>query len=91
MVITGDTMTVPTASMLSAIQRCTLKDDVFREDPTTEDLESHVAALSAKEAGLFVLSGTMGNQVALRALLVQPPYSVLCDPRSHIWKYEAGG
>lgn len=84
-------MTTPTASMLAAIQQCTLLDDVFMEDPTTMDLEAHCAALAGKEAGLFVLSGTMGNQLALRSLLVQPPYGVLCDHRSHIVKYEAGG
>jgi threonine aldolase len=84
-------MTTPTASMLAAIQSCTLLDDVFMEDPTTMDLEAHCAALCGKEAGLFVLSGTMGNQLALRSLLVQPPYGVLCDHRSHIVKYEAGG
>ena len=84
-------MTTPTASMLAAIQACTLLDDVCNEDPTTIDLEAHCAALTGKEAGLFVLSGTMGNQLALRSLLVQPPYGVLCDHRSHIVKYEAGG
>lgn len=84
-------MTTPTASMLAAIQNCSLLDDVFVEDPTTMELESHVAALAGKEAALLVLSGTMGNQVALRALLTQPPYSVLSDHRSHIIKYEAGG
>ncbi|UNI25055.1 Low-specificity L-threonine aldolase [Purpureocillium takamizusanense] len=87
----SDVMTTPTPSMLAAVQSCTLLDDVFREDPTTIDLEAHVAALAGKEAGLFVLSGTMGNQLALRSLLVQPPYGVLCDHRSHIVKYEAGG
>ncbi|SPQ17816.1 e0ba1df1-5ebb-44ee-a2ad-20f47573167e [Thermothielavioides terrestris] len=87
----SDTMTTPTASMLAAIQSCTLLDDVFNEDPTTMDLESHCAALTGKEAGLFVLSGTMGNQLALRSLLTQPPHGVLCDYRSHIVKYEAGG
>ncbi|KAI0526085.1 pyridoxal phosphate-dependent transferase [Xylaria bambusicola] len=87
----SDTMTTPTAAMLSAIQTTTLLDDVFEEDPTTIDLEAHVAALTGKEAGLFVLSGTMGNQVALRALLTQPPHSILCDRDSHINKYEAGG
>ncbi|KAK3337245.1 pyridoxal phosphate-dependent transferase [Cercophora scortea] len=87
----SDTMTTPTASMLAAIQSCTLLDDVFNEDPTTQDLEQHCAALTGKEAGLFVLSGTMGNQLALRSLLTQPPHSVLCDHRSHIVKYEAGG
>jgi threonine aldolase len=77
--------------MLDAITNTTLLDDVMQEDPTTNDLEAHCAALTGKEAGLLVLSGTMGNQVALRALLTQPPYSVLCDYRAHIIKYEAGG
>ncbi|KAI1304711.1 pyridoxal phosphate-dependent transferase [Xylaria venustula] len=87
----SDTMTTPTAAMLQAIQTTTLLDDVFEEDSTTIDLEAHVAALAGKEAGLFVLSGTMGNQIALRALLTQPPHSVLCHVESHINKYEAGG
>lgn len=77
--------------MLAAVQTCTLLDDVFQEDRTTMDLEAHVAALSGKEAGLFVLSGTMGNQLALRSLLTQPPHSVLCDHRAHIIQHEAGG
>ncbi|KAI0548636.1 l-allo-threonine aldolase [Xylaria curta] len=84
-------MTTPTLAMLNAIQTTTLLDDVFEEDPTTIELEAHVAALAGKEAGLFVLSGTMGNQVALRSLLTQPPHGVLCDHRSHIVRYEAGG
>ncbi|KAI1133514.1 pyridoxal phosphate-dependent transferase [Nemania abortiva] len=87
----SDTMTTPTLAMLNAIQTTTLLDDVFQEDPTTLELEAHVAALTGKEAGLFVLSGTMGNQIALRSLLTQPPHSVLCDKDSHIVKYEAGG
>ncbi|KAK4251273.1 pyridoxal phosphate-dependent transferase [Corynascus novoguineensis] len=87
----SDTMTTPTASMLAAIQSCTLLDDVFAEDQTTIDLENHCAALAGKEAGLFVLSGTMGNQLGLRSLLTQPPHGVVCDSRSHIVQYEAGG
>ncbi|OTB03123.1 hypothetical protein M426DRAFT_322151 [Hypoxylon sp. CI-4A] len=87
----SDTMTTPTQAMLSAIQTTTLLDDVFGEDPTTIDLEAHVARLTGKEAGLFVLSGTMGNQLALRSLLTQPPHAVLTDHRSHIIQYEAGG
>lgn len=77
--------------MMKAIEVTTLDDDVYQEDRTTKDLESHVASLVGKEAGLFVLSGTMGNQLALRSLLTQPPHSVLADHRSHIIKYEAGG
>ncbi|KAI1206392.1 pyridoxal phosphate-dependent transferase [Annulohypoxylon truncatum] len=87
----SDTMTTPTQNMLFAIQHTTLLDDVFEEDPTTIDLETHVASLTGKEAALFVLSGTMGNQIALRSLLTRPPHGVLADHRSHIIKYEAGG
>lgn len=77
--------------MLAAIQSCTLRDDVMQEDDSTRDLEEYCASITGKEAGLFVLSGTMGNQLALRALLTQPPHGVLCDHRSHIVQYEAGG
>lgn len=84
-------MTTPTPDMLFAIQNTTLLDDVFEEDQTTIDLEAHVASLTGKEAALFVLSGTMGNQLALRSLLTRPPHGVLTDHRSHIVKYEAGG
>lgn len=84
-------MTTPTPAMLDAILKCTLLDDVFQEDTTTIDLEAYCASITGKEAGLFVLSGTMGNQLALRSLLPQPPYSVLCDHRAHIYTAEAGG
>jgi threonine aldolase len=76
--------------MLAAIQSCTHGDDVYGEDPITAGLERDVARLAGKEAGLFVLSGTMGNQLALRSLLTQPPHGVLCDERSHVLNHEAG-
>ncbi|KAI9829918.1 MAG: hypothetical protein M1826_005340 [Phylliscum demangeonii] len=87
----SDVVTRPTASMLRAIARTTLLDDVFQEDPTTTGLEEHMASLTGHEAALFVVSGTMGNQVALRCHLRQPPHSVLCDHRAHILEWEAGG
>ncbi|CAL5867180.1 uncharacterized protein PFLUO_LOCUS1392 [Penicillium psychrofluorescens] len=87
----SDTMTKPTPSMLEAICQTTLLDDVFNEDPVTNSLQTYVAERTGHEGGLLVMSGTMGNQVALRTHLVQPPYAVLCDHRSHIVKYEAGG
>ena len=87
----GDVVTTPTPSMLAAIQNCSLLDDVFMEDPTTISLESHMASLTSHEAALFVLSGTMGNQLALRSHLTQPPHSILCDYRAHILVWEAGG
>lgn len=84
-------MTKPTPSMLEAICQTTLLDDVFNEDPTTNDLQSYVAQRTKHEDALLVLSGTMGNQVAIRTHLTQPPHAVLCDHRSHIICYEAGG
>jgi threonine aldolase len=87
----SDVHTTPTASMLRAIQECSLLDDVTMEDPTTLSLERFIADLAGKEDALLVLSGTMGNQVALRSHLVAPPQAVLCDRRGHITNYEAGG
>ncbi len=84
-------MTKPTPSMLDAICQTTLLDDVFEEDTVTNDLQTYVAKRTGHEAGLLVMSGTMGNQVAIRTHLVEPPYSVVCDYRSHIICYEAGG
>ena len=84
LIYTGDTVTCPTASMLLATQNCTLQDDVFQEDPTTNSLESYMAEMTGKEAGLFVMSGTMGNQLSVRTALGGPPHSVLADARSHV-------
>lgn len=70
--------------MLAATQHCTLLDDVFREDPTTLSLESHIASLTGKDAALFVISGTLGNQLSVRTHLGGPPHSILADARSHV-------
>ena len=77
--------------MLLAIQNATLKDDVFHEDETTKDFEAYLAARTNHEDALFVMSGTMGNQLAIRSHLTQIPHSVLCDDRAHILTAEAGG
>jgi len=87
----GDVVTTPTTRMLNAIASTTLLDDVFQDDPTTNSLEAFIADLSGKEAALLVLSGTMGNQVAIRTQLLAPPHSVVTDHRSHILEWEAGG
>lgn len=65
--------------------RASLGDDVYHE-PSTAALEAHMAQLTGKEASLFLPSGTMSNQIALRTHLKQPPYSVILDERSHINK-----
>ncbi|KAF9451788.1 threonine aldolase [Macrolepiota fuliginosa MF-IS2] len=86
----SDTVTVPTEEMYTYATLATLGDDVYFE-PSTAALEAHIAQLAGKEAALFMPSGTQSNQIALRTHLKQPPYSVVCDKRAHIFKYEAGG
>lgn len=70
--------------------QATLGDDVYHE-PATIILETAMARLTGKEAALFMPSGSMSNQIGIRTNLMQPPYSVLCDHRAHVYKYEAGG
>jgi threonine aldolase len=77
--------------MLAAIVNTTLRDDVFQEDTTTMDLESDIAARCGQPSGLFTITGTMANQLALRTLLTQPPHAILTDSRAHILTNEAGG
>lgn len=82
---------VPTMEMLqSMFTTATFADDLYSRDPTTVELESKVAALAGHESAMFVPSGTMGNQLCLRTHLTQPPHSVLCDYRAHIYTNEAG-
>ncbi|KIJ68726.1 hypothetical protein HYDPIDRAFT_24979 [Hydnomerulius pinastri MD-312] len=86
----SDTITVPTKEMYEYAMKTSLGDDVYAE-PSTSALEAHIAKLAGKEAALFVTSGTMGNQLAIRTHLHQPPFSVVSDVRAHVNKYEAGG
>jgi threonine aldolase len=86
----SDTVTRPTAAMRAAMNAAEVGDDVFREDPTVNRLEERVAALLGKEAALFVPSGTMSNQIAVR-VHTQPGDELLCDVNCHIYVYEAGG
>ncbi|KAH9176955.1 pyridoxal phosphate-dependent transferase [Lactarius sanguifluus] len=80
----------PSKEMYEYAIQASLGDDVYH-DPNTAALEAHMARLFGKEAALFVPSGTMSNQLAVRTHLKQPPYSVLCDHRSHLYACEAGG
>jgi threonine aldolase len=86
----SDTITKPTPGMLEAMMSATVGDDVFGEDPTVSALEQKGAKMLGMEAGLFCPSGTMTNQIAIRTL-TQPQDEVICDKRSHIYLYEAGG
>ncbi|RLV84629.1 Low-specificity L-threonine aldolase [Meyerozyma sp. JA9] len=87
----SDTFTTPTVSMVESLASATLGDAVYNEDSATIDLENKVAKIAGKEAGLYCVSGTLSNQIALRVNLSQPPYSVMCDYRAHVYVHEAGG
>jgi threonine aldolase len=86
----SDTVTLPTPAMREAIARAEVGDDVFGEDPTVRRLEARTAGLLGKEAAMFVPSGTMANQLAIRTH-TEPGDEVLVEGNAHIYYYEAGG
>lgn len=77
--------------MLEAIIHTTLGDCTADEDPTTLSFQKFVAELVGHESAILVMSGTMGNQVALRTILQSPPHAILADHRGHIATLEGGG
>ncbi|MBI3685803.1 MAG: low specificity L-threonine aldolase [Actinobacteria bacterium] len=83
----SDTVTRPTPAMRRAMADAEVGDDVYGEDPTVNLLQEEVAAAFGHEAGLFVPSGSMGNQIALR-LLVPPGSELLCDADAHVVTFE---
>jgi threonine aldolase len=85
----SDTVTRPTRAMREAMATAEVGDDVYGEDPTVRRLEERVAALLGKEAALFVPSGTMANQVALRAH-THPGDEVIIGRDTHCWCHESG-
>src|SRR6476660_2008684 len=85
----SDTVTTPTPAMRRAMAEAEVGDDVFGDDPTLRRLEERIAALAGKEAALYVVSGTMGNQLAIRSQTSHGD-EVLLDKRCHIYDYEAG-
>ena len=86
----SDTVTRPTPGMLEAMMRAPVGDDVFHEDETIKALEAECASLFGMEGGLFCPSGTMCNQIAIKAH-TRPMDEVICDHLSHIYYYETGG
>ena len=86
----SDTVTRPDDAMRAAMAAAVVGDDVFGEDPTVRALEEEAADRLGLEAGLFVPSGTMGNQIAIH-LHTRRGDEILCDAQSHIILYEMGG
>ncbi|MGI5243296.1 threonine aldolase family protein [Dactylosporangium sp. CA-139066] len=85
----SDTVTKPPAGMRAAMAAAEVGDDVYGEDPTVHALETRIASLLGHDAGLFLPTGTMANQVAIQAL-VPPGGELLCADDAHIVSYEAG-
>ncbi|MCI0343480.1 MAG: aminotransferase class I/II-fold pyridoxal phosphate-dependent enzyme [Planctomycetales bacterium] len=86
----SDTVTRPSAEMRKAMAEAEVGDDGFGDDPTVRRLEERVAETLGKEAAVFVPSGTMGNQVAIR-VLTSPGDEVVVEAESHTVLYELAG
>ena len=83
----SDTVTRPTPAMRRAMAEAEVGDDVYREDPTVNRLEAHAAEIFDRPAALFVPSGTMGNQIAIK-VHTHHGQEVVCEERSHIFNFE---
>lgn len=85
----SDTITRPTPEMLDAMMKAKVGDDVFGEDETVNAFQEKVAEMFGMEAGLFVPSGTMGNQLGIK-VLTESGDEILIDHKGHIFNYETG-
>src|SRR5271167_550739 len=83
----SDTFTKPSPEMRRAMFEAEVGDDVYGEDPTINRLEKRAAEISGREAALFVPSGTMGNQIAIK-LHTHHGQEVICEERGHVFNYE---
>lgn len=83
----SDTVTKPSKQMLEAMLSAPLGDDVFGEDPTVNKLQKICAELSGKQKALFVPTGCMANQLAVRSHTI-PGDEIICESESHIFNYE---
>lgn len=85
----SDTVTKPTSAMREAMAQAEVGDDVFLEDPTVTRLQEKTAEMFGKEAALFMPTGSMGNQIAVK-LHTQPGDEIVIEERGHIFNYEMG-
>jgi threonine aldolase len=83
----SDTVTKPTPAMRAAMAAADVGDDVYGEDPTVNKLERRAAEIFEREAAVFVPTGTMGNQIAIR-LHTHHGQEVICEARAHILEWE---
>ncbi len=85
----SDTVTRPTPAMYQAMTEAEVGDDVYGEDPTVNALEEEAAAVTGKEAAVFVPTGSMGNQLGI-SCLTRPGEELLCVETAHVRNYEVG-
>jgi len=85
----SDTVTKPTAAMRAAMAEAEVGDDVYGEDPTVNRLQERAAEVFGKEAALFVPTGSMGNQIAVK-LHTEPGQEIIIEERGHIFNFEMG-
>lgn len=83
----SDTVTKPTPEMRRAMAAAEVGDDVYGEDPTVNRLQERAAEMFRREAAIFVPSGTMGNQIAIK-VHTRPGQELICEERCHIYNYE---
>jgi len=88
--LVSDTVTKPTPEMLQYMFQAKVGDDVYKQDPTVNELEAKVATIFGMESALFFPSGTMANQAAIK-LLTQPGEQLIADKWAHVYNYEGGG
>ena len=86
----SDTVTKPTQGMIDFMLNCKLGDDVYKEDPTVNELENYVANLFGMDEALYFPTGSMANQAAIK-LHTQPSQQIICDKWAHVYLYEGGG
>lgn len=86
----SDTVTKPTTGMLQAIMSAQVGDDVYKEDPTVNQLEEKMAKMFGMDEALFFPTGTMANQAGIK-LHTQPGEQLICDKWAHVYNYEGGG
>lgn len=86
----SDTVTKPTPGMKQAIMNAEVGDDVYKEDPTVNELEQRVAKMFGMDTALYFPTGSMANQAAIK-LHTQPGEQLICDKYAHVYNYEGGG
>jgi threonine aldolase len=86
----SDTVTKPSKGMMEAMFNAQVGDDVYKEDPTVNELEKRVANMFGMDDALFFPTGSMANQAAIK-MHTQPGEQLICDKYAHVYNYEGGG